>query len=236
MSTLNGGPGNIVTNGLILYLDAANSLSYVSGSTTWRDLSSTGNNGALTNGPTYSSANGGSIVFDGTNDICDIQTTPLISATAPQTLNAFCKLTATGFSGEIISLNNSATSTTIRIYYHTDNKFYASVVRQNIVDQGIGSSVITDTNNFYMITGVFTGTLMSIYINGVFVNSTSYTTGGISQFNSRSSVGASYNNASPGSPQRYFNGRIATAQIYDRALTASEILQNYNSTKARFGL
>ena len=69
MSTLNGGPGNIVTNGLVLYLDAANYLSYTSGSTTWRDLSSSNNSGTLTNGPTFSSANGGSIVFDGVDDI-----------------------------------------------------------------------------------------------------------------------------------------------------------------------
>jgi hypothetical protein len=58
----------VVTDGLVLYLDAANPNSYVSGSTTWRDISRGGSNGTLINGPTYSSANGGSIVFDGTND------------------------------------------------------------------------------------------------------------------------------------------------------------------------
>ena len=68
MSTLNGGPGNIVTNGLVLYLDAANYQSYISGSTTWYDLSGNNNSGSLVNGPTYSSTNAGSIVFDGTND------------------------------------------------------------------------------------------------------------------------------------------------------------------------
>jgi hypothetical protein len=58
----------IVTDGLVLYLDAANSKSYVSGSTTWSDLSRGGNNGTLTNGPTYSSAKGGIIILDGSND------------------------------------------------------------------------------------------------------------------------------------------------------------------------
>ena len=64
-----GGP-NIITNGLVLALDAANTKSYVSGSTVWRDLSGNNNSGSLTNGPTFNSANGGSIVFDGVDDYC----------------------------------------------------------------------------------------------------------------------------------------------------------------------
>ncbi len=71
MSTVGGGV-NIVTNGLVLYLDASNTKSYVSGSTTWSDVSRSGNNGTLINGPTFNSANGGSIVFDGTNDYVDL--------------------------------------------------------------------------------------------------------------------------------------------------------------------
>ena len=58
---------NIVTDGLVLYLDAANTKSYASGSTAWNDLVGI-NNGTLVNGPTFNSANGGSIVFDGSND------------------------------------------------------------------------------------------------------------------------------------------------------------------------
>ena len=59
---------SIVTNGLVLALDAANRKSYPGTGTTWTDISGNGNSGTLVNGPTYSSANGGSIVFDGTND------------------------------------------------------------------------------------------------------------------------------------------------------------------------
>ncbi len=67
MSTLSGGP-SIVTNGLILNLDAANPKSYVSGSTTWNDVSRSGLSGTLVNGPTFNTGSGGSIVFDGTDD------------------------------------------------------------------------------------------------------------------------------------------------------------------------
>jgi hypothetical protein len=62
---------NIVTDGLVLYLDAANVKSYVSGSTTWVDIAA-GNNVTLTNGPTFNSGNNGSIVFDGTNDYVQV--------------------------------------------------------------------------------------------------------------------------------------------------------------------
>ena len=66
MATIGG--SNIVTNGLVLALDAANRRSYISGSFVWNDISGNRNSGSLINGPTFDSANGGSIVFDGTND------------------------------------------------------------------------------------------------------------------------------------------------------------------------
>jgi len=61
----------IVTNGLVLALDAGNTKSYVSGSTTWFDKSGRGNNGTLVNGPTFNTGSLGSIVFDGVNDYVD---------------------------------------------------------------------------------------------------------------------------------------------------------------------
>ena len=62
----------VVTEGLVLYLDAANTKSYVSGSTTWSDLSRSRNNGTLVNGPTFNSSNGGFIRCDGTNDYIEV--------------------------------------------------------------------------------------------------------------------------------------------------------------------
>ncbi len=69
-----GGP-DIVTNGLVLHLDAANSKSYLGSGTTWNDLSGNGNNATLTNGPSFSNSNRGSIVFDGTNDYAELNKT-----------------------------------------------------------------------------------------------------------------------------------------------------------------
>jgi len=69
----------IITNGLILCLDAASTKSYPGSGTTWFDRSGNGNNGVLTNGPTFSSTNGGSIVFDGTNDYVQVAGSVTIS-------------------------------------------------------------------------------------------------------------------------------------------------------------
>ena len=68
---------SIVTDGLILHLDAADSNSYGGSGNTWYDISGNGYNGILTNGPTYSTNNGGCLIFDGTNDYIKLTSTPL---------------------------------------------------------------------------------------------------------------------------------------------------------------
>lgn len=81
-------------NGLVLCLDAGNTKSYPGSGTTWTDLSGRGNTGTLTNGPTYSSANGGSIVFDGTNDY--VSTNYTQTSVTGYTIDVWFKSTDTG--------------------------------------------------------------------------------------------------------------------------------------------
>ena len=90
MSTVHGGPGNIVTSGLVLNLDAANPRSYPPpyNGTVWTDLAGT-NNGTLTNGPTFNSANGGNIVFDGVNDFVQLSATPSSLVTSNVTISSW---------------------------------------------------------------------------------------------------------------------------------------------------
>ena len=87
----------IVTDGLILYLDAANTKSYISGSTDWYDLTTYNNDGTLTNGPTFSSTNGGSIVFDGVNDYVQVNNSDILNPTQTITLSVWSKFN--GFYG-----------------------------------------------------------------------------------------------------------------------------------------
>ena len=83
-----GNGPRIVSNGLVLALDAADKNSYPGSGITWRDVSGNNNNGTLTNGPTFDSSNGGSIVFDGTNDFV---TGSIGSINAPFTFSVFGK-------------------------------------------------------------------------------------------------------------------------------------------------
>jgi hypothetical protein len=221
---------NIVTDGLVLYLDAANTKSYVSGSTTWNDMSGFSNNGTLTNGPTFNSGSGGSIVFDGTNDYASIPHNSALNL-FPITLAAWVNIT-TG--GDIInkyvagSLNgyrfNVATSG-VSVYY-----FQSGFVNYT-ADYDTKSGTAPANVWHYVAVTVNTGGA-TIYING-------------NQVGTRAWIGT------PGAPTTtqaislarypaintsYFGGRIAQSQIYNRALLAQEILQNYNATKTRFGL
>ena len=79
----------IITNGLVLYLDAGNSLSYPGSGTIWTDLSRSQVSGSLLNGPTYNSANNGSIVFDGSNDYVDCGNNSSLNAPDEITLSAW---------------------------------------------------------------------------------------------------------------------------------------------------
>ena len=97
MGAVEGGP-NVVNSGLVLYLDAANNKSYPGSGTAWTDLSNSGNNITLTNGPTFSSTNNGNISFDGVNDYADFYAPNLGTTT---TIELWCKLGA-AYSGTMM--------------------------------------------------------------------------------------------------------------------------------------
>ena len=122
---------NLVTDNLILYLDAANTNSYSNSGTTWNDLSGNGYDATLTNGPTYNSDNGGYFIFDGTNDHAVIDSSFQVSTSGTYSFEAWIYKTATsvnnagmlisgGYGGDkdgiIISSEDYAISGTIRFF------------------------------------------------------------------------------------------------------------------------
>ena len=225
----------IVTDGLVLYLDTANQYSYVSGSTSWNDISRGGNNGTLVNGPTYSSANGGSIVFDGTNDYVGSTLNSQLSNSF--TFSSFVKLstfsTTSVPSGiavsEVASYGNYwAFLGTFQSKWHwgmydgTNNPYIVSNI----------SPIISSWTYITGIRNIATDTLY-LYINGILdssANDTTTSTPSYSAFNVGGQV------SQPGGQNRLSNGSVSNIQIYNRALSATEVLQNYNATKTRFGL
>jgi hypothetical protein len=112
---------NMVTDGLVLYLDAANTKSYISGSTIWNDISTGGNNGSLTNGPTFNNGNGGSIVFDGTNDYVNLGSTLNFSNynSSGFTISFWVKINSTIQTNKYLfsKLNNGGTDNQFSILY-----------------------------------------------------------------------------------------------------------------------
>lgn len=228
MSVSNG--PSIVTSGLVLSLDAADKNSYPGSGTTWRDLSGNGSNGTLTNGPTFSSANQGSIVFDGVDDFVDC---PRITSFTNASQLSMCAWMKRSLSNSLVIVGQIASPTDdVAFELWLDNYAYFEV--------GNGANsygyVLNTSTSWQFLSMVFEGTQtgnsnrLKGYINGVqqtllFNDTIPSSTGTV---NNTLSIGKYLTN--------YAIGNVASVQIYNRALTASEIAQNYNATKTRFGL
>ena len=224
----------IVTDGLVLCLDAANKRSYPGAGTTWTDLTANKNNGTLTNGPTFDSANAGSIVFDGTNDyVACVQ-----SFSRNQT-----QLTISSW----VKFNNFTTSRAI--YVETKNDVSSRIDLAVTSSQGIrfagrdddsdsftqfaiSATSLINTDVWYNIVGVYDplNTNNNVYLNSVNVTSVSLNLG--DGFPDTTSATQRIGNNGPNTS--YMNGNIALVQIYNRALTPDEIRQNYLATKGRY--
>lgn len=234
MSTAEGG-GNIVTNGLVLYLDAANSKSIVSGSTTWTDLSRSNSNGTLIGGPTFNSGSGGNLTFSSASVQRVSGSTVLSPSFTVEVI--FMPITMVDYGPSfVVGINNGAgswgdfvlhTTSTGAIYCGTD-----LTTRITPSDTGCGAGAFL-SNNIYHMTFTFsagastqgTGTL---YKNSVLLNTKTMT----KPLNGSTLGPYNFLNTNGGAS----NMRTYGFRIYNRALSSQEILQNYNATKTRFGL
>jgi hypothetical protein len=227
---------NIVTSGLSLYLDAAYRPSYPTTGTTWYDVSGYGINGTLTNGPTYSTEGGGSIVFDGVDDYCVNLTS--INVGNSNTVCAFIKLngsqTSPGGAGlPGASIFNPFANGIDNWLGITDNKLYLFATEFSDVNNFnlVGTTPLDTTNSvWYFVTSVIDGNTATIYINGVLEATVTKSFTIASWGGSGAYIGAR------NTTQRFLKGSIANVSVYNRALTQNEILQNFNAQKSRFGL
>ena len=210
---------NIITDGLVLHLDAANTNSYPGSGTTWTDMSGKENDGTLTNGPTFSSDDMGSIVFDGSNDY--VNATPI---TKPASCTFSCWAKSTDVS-TVMLFNAGGDGSGPDLFFHT------GIISWNTWD--------ANNNPFGNIPSSATD---GKYHNYVLVNDSSsnaklyYDTELLGTATYRSAAGST-NLYIGGTTNTYmWSGSISSFMIYDKLLTESEILQNYNSHKGRFGL
>jgi hypothetical protein len=218
----------IVTDGLVLALDAGNVKSYPGSGTTWLDKSGRGNNGTLINGPTFNSGNGGSIVFDGVNDFVIVPTGSVNNITTQ--LSAFIWWKSTNITREQWCIGNSVYPTN-SCGWHLE-VFNSKLIFQVFPSLNFSFSTTTlQSNTIYYLGITYNSGNTTYYINGTSSGTQNHT---FIQSTGPLTLGASsYTN--PG--QTYLlGGSVYGAQIYNRALTAQEVLQNYNATKGRFGL
>ena len=221
---------NVVTNGLVLALDAANTKSYVSGSTTWNDLSGNNNSGSLVNGPTFNSANLGSIVFDGVDDYINCGNSSTLNITETFTISLWINSTRNNIQSYILDKDTDAYSIIIGYQLGFVN-FYNGGYQPTAA-----TTQISISNN------IWTNIVYSKDLNSLSNNWNGYKTGSSVFTATRSftnNVSANQLNLGttrPGGLNLAYGGSIATTQIYNRALSASEIAQNYNAQKSRFNL
>ena len=214
----------IIQDGLVVALDAANPKSYPGSGTTWFDISGNGNNGTLTNGPTFSSSNQGSIVFDGTDDIV----TTSLSATLSFTWSVWFKtnVLASGYRN-IISVPQPYYMLML-LDISTNNMGFWSSDGMGGGSLGVNS---LSTNTWYNAVLVREGNGISngykAYLNSVFKGSANTSTWAIAN---TISLGGRTDTS------QYLNGNIALVQIYNRVLTANEILQNFYAQRGRFNI
>jgi hypothetical protein len=236
-----GGP-NTVTFGLVLELDAGNIKSYPTTGTTWFDKSGNRNNGILTNGPTFKTGSLGSIVFDGVNDYVEIPGTQFQNLLSTDcTISLFLGfenksgLTFPTIIGSM-TFDNPWRGWRIVAYNVSNILWFVNASGVDGASQDDLEFNYTLPNNINTLTHLTATWIASTrekktYVNGVLTNS-SISTRAFSANSTNMQIGR----ASEGFGNNYLRGKIPSVQIYNRALTPAEVLQNYNATKGRFNL
>jgi len=217
---------DLVQNGLVLALDAADKNSYSGTGTTWKDLSGNNRIGVLTNGPTFSNANGGSIVFDGTDDFTDITFLPQ-QTNSPLSVFAWVYLTSLPASGVASGIwghyGISGVNSHFEMYTASSRLRLGNINNSTLPTFPVGAWTYAGFTS--------TGTDHIYYVNAQSQATWSGSTGAI--LGNPSSTCHMVGRSDAG---RTWIGRIANASVYTRALSSTEVLQNYNATKTRFGL
>ena len=215
----------IVQSGLVLNLDAGVLSSYPGSGTTWTDLSGNGNHGTFTNmdGTNFNSANGGSLTFDGSNEGVSISASSSLGKSINYTTSAWMKYSGGTYLMILDSVDYGVGGgymmwlqiNTPKLLTSYDGQFQSST---GTIPLNTWANVcISKSNN-----------QLSFYINGSFDVTRTFSFNGNT---SSTAVDIGYSSRNTGNP---FNGNIAQVSIYNRALTATEIQQNYLATKSRY--
>jgi len=213
----------IVNDVLVLCLDAANTKSYPGSGTTWTDISGNSNNSTLTNSPTFSNDNGGSIVFDGTDDYIQLPTNSDLTFAGDFSFETWLMTDTQLTSNHIWQMSGDKTL-----------QFSNSVSPDQIVyySSGTGNQAfgVLDNDTWGHLILTKSGNTLTGYLNGAQAWTN---TPGSSVSHDFSAIRIGSRGSTAG---YYWDGKFAAVRIYSKGLTAAEVLQNYNVYKKRYNL
>jgi len=218
-----------VRNGLVLELDAGQRSSYSGAGNTWYDLSGNSFNGTLTNGPTFSGIGAtSSIVFDGSNDYISVPTTLSVNA-SEFSYEVLFKITTAADGNTLLSLNYTYPSSGYLVRQTTGN--YLIIYSDNGTETSLSSNSALSNNTIYHIVIVQNNNNCSIYINGILDKSASLSNPVLTSSN-ENFLGRR------GAPSYGANllGSISVSKIYNRALSAYEVKQNFDFYRTRYNI
>jgi len=233
----------IARSGLILSLDAADRNSYPGSGTIWYDMSGTSKNGTLSNGPTFDTANGGSIVFDGTDDIITLPQASNFYPLTSHTLEIWVKSSGLGAGqseGGLIAIEygvymtiNSSGNLRYTVL-STEGGFPPGSYVVNNVTTTVTPNLFNDIWRHVVCTCT-SGGFYYMYVDGRLLTSGN---AGSATLNSTfwptlvARIGENANN----STIYQLKGNVAAARVYNRQLTSAEVLQNFNTLRRRFNV
>lgn len=220
----------IVNDGLVLHLDAANTRSYPGSGTTWTDLSENGNNGTI-NGATYDSSNNGRFLFDDTNDVVTIPNSASLNPTTGLTIASWVIFDADSLDfifekGNVntqFSLFSGSTNIIFRTFHSGDASYHSQSPSK--------SSVGVVNGQWHNIVGSWNGTTKTIYVDGVLRNSVSKSGNLVT-----TTPGASVGRFGGTTAGYWFGGSISSVSVYNKGLSANEIQQNFEAYRSRYGI
>ena len=225
----------IVRDGLVLCLDAADRKSYPGTGTTWFDRSGNGINGTLVNGVGYNSDNLGSLVFDGANDYVTLGIPSLLNGVqVPLTICVWAKANSFASYNCLWGVYSSTSGGSLYSLFRLDGplvRYYTSTTSGSFQSNGSLSSS-TNTWNFYVVTvaGTLSSPTVTIYLNN------SAQTFSYSALSSTPNLAVDFKIGAAMHGAEVWNGNISNVMRYNRALTATEIQQNFNATRGRYGI
>lgn len=228
----------IVNDGLVLHLDAANSRSYPGTGTVWSDLSGNGNHGTLQNSPTYVTDNGGSIIFDGVNDYVSLNASNSTNLRGSFTIYMLCKSNWTSSTGWNIYWSGVSKYNQFILGPHTTGGKMAFLIHSgtwyptNYGTASIWKQTTIDPRDFHLYTGVYdqSAGYSYLYIDGEL--ECSFNIGSRTLSNDLAGFAIGKRDVS----NHFLKMTLTQIQLHNKALSQLEIKQNFEATRARYGI